>query len=320
MQRGRTAHRQKESVIMSISLQKIEWHGWQNCYLLTNGHVELIVTADVGPRIMSFSFPQGENILNVNEAQAGRTQDADWNIYGGHRLWHSPELRPRTYFPDNRPVTVEQHGDAVHFIAPIEESNGVQKTVILQLAPDAPAVTVTHRIQNVGAWEIELAVWALSVMAAGGTAVVPLPPRGSHSTQLLPTSSLILWAYTHLTDPRWTLGKEYVLLRQQSGDVLPQKFGASVPDGWAAYVRNGQMFLKQFEPVNGATYPDMGSMVEVFTNHWMLELETLAPLNKLAPQSTAEHVERWSLHPNVPTPQNDDDVNATILPIVRAAR
>ena len=57
-------------------------------------------------------------------------------------------------------------------------------------------VRVTHRLHNRGLWPVTLAPWALSAMAPGGTAILPLPPRGSHADNLLPVSHLVSWAYT----------------------------------------------------------------------------------------------------------------------------
>ena len=37
-------------------MERVEYGGWANCYRLHNDVVELIVTADVGPRIIRFGF------------------------------------------------------------------------------------------------------------------------------------------------------------------------------------------------------------------------------------------------------------------------
>jgi hypothetical protein len=301
---------------MSVSVEKVTWGDWQNCYKIANAHIELIVTADVGPRVISLSRIGGENIFAVRTDQLGDTGGDTWNIFGGHRLWHAPEVQPRTYYPDNNPVTVEEVDGEVRFTAPDETSNGVRKQIALTLAPDSPHVTVRHTITNVGVWDIEFAIWSLSVMGTGGTAVLPLPPYGSHRENLLPKSNLTLWAYTNLSDPRWTFTPKYILLRQTEGDdITPQKIGASVPLGWGAYVRNGDLFIKRFDVLAG-NYPDMNSSLELFTNDWMLELETLGQMVRLAPGASATHTERWSLHGGIAYPKNADDVDATILPLV----
>jgi len=95
-------------------VQKISYRGWNNAWQLSNGAVELVVLADVGPRIVRYGFCGGENILCELSQEAGLTGGNDFHLYGGHRLWAWPEVA-RTYFPDNRPVSVSQAGEAVRF-------------------------------------------------------------------------------------------------------------------------------------------------------------------------------------------------------------
>jgi len=47
--------------------------------------------------------------------------------------------------------------------------------------------------------------------------------------------------------------------------------------------------------IAGATYPDRGCNLEIFTNSEMLELETLSPLKQLKRDETLEHIETWTL-------------------------
>jgi len=298
-------------------VEKIDYGGWPNCVRLSNGMVDLVVTADVGPRIIRLGFVGQDNELKEYEEMLGLTGGDEWRIYGGHRLWHAPEVQPRTYYPDNAPVKVEQREGFVRLVQPSETTTGIQKEIDLRLSPDKAHVRLTHRLRNANLWAVELAPWALTVMAQGGKAVVPLPPRGPHEENLLPTNTLTLWAYTDMTDPRWTWGSKYLMLRQDPEIETPQKLGAMVPDGWVAYARNEHLFVKRFNYVAGACYPDFGCSVETFTNADMLEIETMAPLVSLQPGAAVEHVEHWYLFHDVPMPHNDDDVDAHILPKIR---
>lgn len=301
-----------------MHIEKVEWGGWPNCYKLSNDIVELIVTSDVGPRVMHFGFVDGANVFYVNEGLLGQTGGEKWVNYGGHRLWHAPEDPVRTYVPDGSPVEVVETDAGIEFRQPLEEATGMQKTLRIQLGDDA-TVQVSHQLRNHGLWSVELAIWGLSVMAAGGTAIMPLPPRGTHPEALLPNMQLIFWPYSNLSDPRWTFGREYVLLRQDREAAHAQKFGAAVRDGWLAYVNNGVMFFKQFGYEADATYPDLGCNAEVFTNKVMLEIESLSRIHHLEPGATISHNETWTLFGDVPTPQTNADVATNIRPLVDAA-
>jgi hypothetical protein len=297
-----------------VRVKQLPFLGWNNCIQLSNTKIELVVTADVGPRIIYFGFVNDENVFATIAHQVGRTGDTQWHNYGGHRFWLAPEQRPRTYYPDNNPVTVEDHGAFVRFIAPAETTTRMQKTIDVTLDPNSAKVTVKHTVRNLNPWTVELAPWALSVMAPGGTAVLPLPPQGSHAENLLPTGNLTTWAYTNMRDSRWTWGEQYILLRQDPAATNPQKIGSNNVAGWLGYVRHGRFFLKQFAPHDAqATYPDRNSSTELYTNANIMELETLAPLVQLEPNATASHSEIWQLFADVPTPQNDSDVIAHLL-------
>lgn len=301
-----------------MKARKVTYQGWRNCYRLANKEIELILTGDVGPRVIRFGFIGGANVFKEYRPMMGRTGGKTWRIYGGHRLWHAPEGDPRSYCPDNSPVEVTPTGPVVRVVQPTEKTTGIQKELDIHLCAKRNHVHIVHRLRNHNQWAVELAPWALSVMAQGGTAIVPQPPRGSHPKDLLPVNTLTLWAYTNLSDPRWTWGNKYFLLRQDAQATLPQKIGAAVPDGWAAYANAGNLFVKRFAHIPGARYADLGCNFETFTNEDMLEVETLGPLVSLAPGATVEHEEHWSLFRDVPTPRSDADVDRHVLPRVRS--
>ncbi len=299
-----------------MKIETVEYLGW-NCVRLSNSLVDLIITTDVGPRVIRFGFVGGANEFKEFTEMAGLKGGDEWRIYGGHRLWHAPEIKPRTYFPDNFPVTVEEHGDLVRVLPPPETSNGIQKALDIQILGESAQVKMTHRLTNTGAWPVELAVWCLSVMDAGGVAIIPVPPRGPHTEFLLPTHSMTMWAYTNMADTRWTWGHHFILLRQNPQEQWPQKIGMSIPDGWAAYAHGGRLFVKQAAYQTGAPYPDNGCSMEFFTNADMLEVESLSPTVKLEPGQSAEQTETWTLFNDIPQPNSEADVVEHILPAVK---
>jgi len=295
------------------------YKGWPNCYQLGNGIVDLIATTDVGPRIIRFGFSGGDNMFKEYGETLGKTGGKTWNIYGGHRLWHAPEVDPRSYYPDNWPIALEEHTGFVRLVQPTEKATGIQKEIDVYLDPTAAHVRLVHRLRNLNLWPIELAPWALSVMAQGGKVIVPLPPRGSHPDNLLPVNTLTMWAFTDMSDPRWTWGNKYIMLRQDPAIARPQKIGVMNTEGWAAYANKGCLFVKTFAYVPGAAYADWGCSTETFTNDAMLEVETLGPLVTMQPKAIIEHVEHWWLFKDVPLPANDADVDKHILPKIAQA-
>jgi hypothetical protein len=299
-----------------MEVGKTAFRNWPNCYHLSNGHIELIVTGDFGPRILYCGLRYKDNLFAELPGDPLVKPD-QWYSLGGHRFWVAPEAIDRTYYPDSQPVAFYQGNGFVRFTAPTEDLTGVQKEIEVRLVEGASQARVLHRVYNRGLWPVEMAPWALSVMAPGGTAIAPLPPRGAHAPEnLLPTSSLVQWAYTDMSDSRWVWGREFILLRQDRGLSEPQKVGIANYVGWTAYANRGILFVKTFAPQPGESYPDMGCVVEFFTNDKILELETLAPLLSLEPGEATSYEESWHIFDGLPEIKTETDVRDYVLPLV----
>jgi hypothetical protein len=133
-------------------------------------------------------------------------------------------------------------------------------------------------------------------MAPGGVGLFPNAPYRPFPEQLVPARPLVLWSYTRLADPRWTWGDKLFQLRQDRARPDPQKVGFYNGEGWLAWRRADVLFVKQFDPAPPTrVHVDQGCNAETFTNHEMLELETLSPLVRIEPGAAAEHVERWTV-------------------------
>jgi hypothetical protein len=301
-----------------VEMKTVEYKGWKNNLQLSNGVVELIITLDVGPRIIRYGYAGGPNIFKEFADQVGKSGEKEWRIRGGHRLWHAPEDLKRTYELDNSPISFEKLSESgVRLIQPVEPNTGMQKEIDVTLDPADTKVTVTHRLRNTGMWEVELAPWALTVLSPGGTEIIPLPPKTPHPQGLLPNQRIILWPYTDLADARWRWGTKYITLSQDNAKG-PTKIGLAHQLGWAAYLNGGALFIKQIEYKDGQTYPDNGCNFETFTNQEFLELESLGPIRKIGPGQAIEHTERWWLLKNIPNDTTDAGIDKNIRPQVES--
>ncbi len=298
-------------------IEKIAYQGWPHCYRISNGEVELIVTSDIGPRIMRFSFIGGVNLFKEYEDQLGGANEPEWQLRGGHRIWAAPEDAKRTYATDNAPISVEVSGGVLKATSNIEADSGLEKQMEIHLAPTGTTVTVVHRLRNTLPWPIELAPWALTMMTPGGMGITGHPPRATHQEVLQPTHPLVLWAFTDLSDPRWKFTKKYLMLKQDPENKEPQKIGHFNPDTWGAYLLGSELFLKRYTAETGKPYADFGCSFEIFSRNDILELETLGPLQKVDPGASAEHTETWSLHRGVQIHSfTETELDRVLLPIL----
>lgn len=306
------------SLAAGVTVEKTKYSTYGNCFKLSNGTVDVMVTLDLGPRVIYYGFAGGENTFaELGPGAVVKHELGEWHPWGGHRLWHAPEVLPRSYVPDNGPVTSEVVGDnAVRVAPPLETATGIQKEMLISLDADGTRVTVTHKLTNKGLWPIELAPWALTIVKGGGVTIFPQEPFISHDEKILPARPMALWNFTDMSDPRWTFGKRYVRLRTDANLKYPQKIGAAVKPGWAAYLRDGVLFVKRFPYIEGATYPDFGCNFETYTDGDFMEVETLAPLTKLEPNQSATHIEQWYLFKGVKADDAEDSLEKALTPLI----
>ncbi|MDA3937754.1 MAG: hypothetical protein PF693_00390 [Spirochaetia bacterium] len=281
---------------MSVSLDVIDFGLVKNCLKLGNGTVDLILSTEFGPRILFYGFTGEGNLFKNFDEQLAAPKVDEWQSYGGHRLWHAPEVFPRTYYPDNDPVPYDWNGRTLTLMPIDEKGTKIGKKISIDLSIEGSRVVLDHEIINKGVWDVELAAWCLSVMAPGGRVIIPQEEYISHPEALVPARPLVLWHFTKMNDPRFIWGERYIQLKQDDSYPSKQKIGVNNTKGWAAYCLEDMVFLKQHPFKAGAVYPDMGCNAEFFTQPGFLEIESLSPLTRLVPGGSVSQKEVWSLH------------------------
>lgn len=279
------------------------------CVEISNGVVDLIVTVDIGPRIIRFGFVGEENELCESSELSKQVWNGEWKIWGGHRLWHSPEGDPRSYVPDNSPVKWEKIENGIRVIQEVEPWVQTEKQMEITLDCCDSGVKIVHKLSNKNAWPIEVSAWALTVMATGGLEIVPQSQR---DTGLLGNRLIALWPYTKMNDYRVYWGDKYITLKQDPNMKQAIKFGIPNEEGWAAYLNHGNLFVKKYTHQMDAKYPDYGVSYETYTTDFMLEMETLSPLTILNPEDTIVHQEVWKLVKEVEVPMNEKEIDEMV--------
>lgn len=293
-----------------VNVTKLNYKNFGKCVKLDNGTASLIITVDVGPRIISYCLNGKENMLLEDvdrEFQDGSQElrdyfgeDKTWYIYGGHRLWSSPESYPHSYVPDNEPVEYEildwDGVKGIRLTAPATRTGQLHTTYIWldRENKGSSRVQINHSITNVSGAIVTLAPWALTVCAAGG---VEIFPQSTADNGLLSNRRNVFWSYSDINDDRFFLSNKYGTLQQVKGAPTKFKIGINNEDGWAAVVNHGQIFLKNFSVNIDGEYPDYGCNFETFTNGIFLECESLGEIRPLKNGEALCLTEFWSLIP-----------------------
>ena len=77
-------------------------------YRIENESIALEVLAQAGPRIVRLmGHDSNKNLFAETPDISIPSPYGPFKMLGGHRLWHAPEVRQRTYYPDDSGVSLE---------------------------------------------------------------------------------------------------------------------------------------------------------------------------------------------------------------------
>lgn len=318
--------------------------GWIGCAVAVSGETKLVVTTAVGPRVVWLGHADdeinfGTNIFGGFPAQMGKCGEPDFQFRMGERFWLAPEeAGPKTYDPDNQ-VVEEAMQDGDKSITLVQKSGfaGLQKSIKVEEAQDG--VWISRKLNNAGKEAVNgVALWGLSGMALNGTAIIHRPAFQYHPAFVKPgakpeqiggflaAQNMSIWPYTNFQDPRLTLGRKFIFLRQDPGVSKDNvnKFGLS-DVYWVAYLvktkAGARLFIKRiyFEKDQQHTHPDRGVVFETFVCKDFLELEETGPLEKLVPGACATPLtDRWSVYKvkRMPGKLTEGWVDDNVIPLV----
>lgn len=158
---------------------------------------------------------------------------------------------------------------------------------------------LSHRVENTADRATTLAPGAIMMMPSGGRAWLPLLSRAHDAGGFQANRNIVAWPYTRLDDPRLLITDSTLEVRTDSVDRIidsPIKVGTAIRRGWLAHWRDRVLFVKRTRHDEEARYADLSASAQICWNGAWGELETLGPLETLAPGAVAEHVEEWEVH------------------------
>ncbi|MCP4540042.1 MAG: hypothetical protein GY832_23135 [Chloroflexi bacterium] len=275
---------------MNLQIEQIEFLGWREAYQLCLGEATMVVVAEVGPRILSLSVGDGANLLFVDPETAGQGQgDTDFNVYGGHRIWVSPETAD-TYTPDNASCEVDVSDNGLTVIAPVTPQTGLRKRLTVS-AQDGRFV-IEQGVLNTGNAVYPGAVWALTCVVPKGVVVFPWGRQASWDLKKIVYWNEWMGQSSDVNSPQWQPGPDLFTIRP-TGEV--GKVGSNSPEGWVALCRDDATFVKSYDWVPDVYYPDEDCSLQTYTCAHFIEMETLSPLTTFYPDQEVVHREVWTV-------------------------
>lgn len=301
---------------MAIQITEINDQIFGKCVRMENNVIDLLVSVSFGPRILSFGFSKEENIfwndpnrLHKNtapEIAEAYGEGSCFYEYGGHRIGLAPARMPDSYYPDNDPVTYALRPDGVLFTPPPQRHNDIQTNLELVLSPESPDLMVVHSVINIGKEKRHLALWPVTMLQPGGTAI--LPQNLAEEAPELPNRVLTLWPGSSIRDSRLILGDRYLSVQHSPRpDHKRLIVGTNNLDGWMAYVYKQTTFVKRYVHNPRISYPNHNSSCRIYTDNDFIQLESISPMYGLDPGQAIRHVENFSLYHTPVLPQNPQD-------------
>lgn len=321
---------------MPVKLSYVDSYAYYGrCLQMENDCLTLLITVDVGPRIIYLAPKGGENLLyNAKEGtRIDRSpmykqvfgEDAEYHFYGGHRMWLAPQRLIHTESPDSVPVTVSEVENGVTLICPEATVIGFVSSMTVVMDPDQPQITVTCSFTNTHDEPKQNAVWQVTQCAPGGVVFVPFSdapkPRKPFtewtledvSAPLKPNASLLKFIGS-IRDPRIGIDDAYLTL---SFDATrhPLKLGTQNTQGFALYANRGYLLRWDFDHDPNGTYTDGGCSFETYTDSEFTEVESLGQYLPFGKGETITHTETISVQPlkaPIPDPQDRAAVQAFV--------
>ncbi|MBE7054764.1 MAG: hypothetical protein E7392_01460 [Ruminococcaceae bacterium] len=282
----------------NITIEEICYKNFGKCLKICNEIIEVIVTTDFGPRIIRYSFIDGDNVFYedtdriIKDERTKNTFFDTWYLYGGHRLWIAPENFPDTYYPDNFLIDYKVINNGAVFTAPVQKHNNCRIEISLILSPDTTDVKVMHTLTNCSDSDIKLSLWGVSVVDGGGIEIIPQPTENKIYS---PNRKIVFWPASKLYDKRASWGDKYIKVQHRSDMCSSFKFGLNSEHGFALYLNKGDIFTKKFDIIKNGIYPDEGASYESYANGHYIEMESLSEYKVIPPQKSITHCEYWKL-------------------------
>jgi hypothetical protein len=293
----------------AVSVESISYHGWPDCYRLSNGIVEATVVPAIG-RVMQLRLEgEAEGVFWENRELDGQLHDDasnEWINFGGDKCWPAPQAvwtgqQGRAWPPpaafDARPVKATPIERGVLVTSPIDPGFGIQVVRRIEVEAGQPVLRIHTEYRKLKGRAVRVGVWTITQMRDPERVAILLPERSKH-----PAGYLRLLA----SEPE-QLKLTSRLLSLQRHPRLYVKLGS---DGGSMAWVGARCALRIDAETGAGEYPDGGCATEIYTNPDPLpyvELETLGPLTSL---SVGERIARGTSYTVLPrsTPEPEAEL------------
>jgi len=281
----------------SITVKKVNYNGWRDSYILSNGIVEVVVAPVIG-RIMQFRRMGEEGVFWENQSMIGRKANSkltEWANFGGDKTWPAPQsdwpkITSRAWPPppafDSLPLEAMEKNGTLVVTSPADPHYGIRTRRKIQLLPNSPAMRITTTFEKIEGKPVRVGIWIISQMKDPAGIYIPVPVKSIFPESYSKQSSGI---------PKDLRVSNRIISLKRSSETN-EKIGSDSSS--LIWVGTRQVLRIESPRLPNLEYPDKGCSAEVYTNADPLnyiELELLGPLRVLKPGEQMEQISTYTL-------------------------
>ena len=303
-------------------VRRINYQGWTNAFLLTNGRLDVILVPSLG-RVMAFQLAgQPEtNVLWNNPALRGKpfpfpapypAHPKDWPNFGGDKTWPAPQdswpqvqRQPGNWPPDLTldagPYTISRVRDGLRLTGPVSPYWGMRCVREFRLPPGSGTLRVRETFEKItsAAQGMPVGLWNIAQARPNVTAFFPVNPHSRFARGFSVLQGDKNGANWHVQDG---------LLTVTHHNELSNKAGVDAVQGWVAGVYNGSLlFAERAHIQHGAAYADGGTPLQVYNaggHRWLLRTGNARAAHAITSGAAADAHPHMDAAPSAPHPAN----------------
>jgi len=293
--------------LKGVSVERISYHGWSDCYLIANGRVEAVIVPAIG-RVMQLRLVgDAEGAFWENRALDGQLRDVasnDWINFGGDKCWPAPqalwvEHQGRDWPPpaafSARQVTASTSDCGVVLKSPEDSGFGIEVVRQIELDAEKPVLRIATEYHKLTGGAVRVGIWTITQMREPERVCILLSATSKFAAGFIRLMS------AEPADLKIE-GRLLSLRRHQRQHVKVGTDGSSM--AWLG----PNCVVRIDAEIRPGEYPDGGCSTEVYTCPDPLqyvELETLGPLATMNPGDRIEQTTVYTV-----TPRSTTDLTA----------
>lgn len=283
---------------MSLNVKEITTDEYGHCAVLTTEEIEIIVTLDYGPRIVSANRIGEPNLIYNKE-------DPELERSYGHKMRITLEKSTNAVYCDNSPVRYSPMADGVRFIQTLSDPVQLELNMDIVFDTDIGSFMVVHSVLNQSREDIRLSIYTETPFGTDGFVFIP---QSNIRESDRPSRVLSLWENCRWNDERLFIGNHYVTVHSIipeieeagdfkliGGDILEPrlKIGVNNTAGFCGYIDGRLALVKRYVHNRTALYPFSGCSAFATANDGYLSIQNTSPFYLIAPGESARHIESW---------------------------